>query len=162
MISNKDLQTRNFGYAGFFCSLVILCFLILLNHSYIYARNNNQDKLPGRVIYKDYIFKVAVADTMAERMKGLMFQKSLPPDEGMIFVFNKEIIAPFWMENTLIPLDIIWIDKNFKIVFIKENAPPLNRNFIIPDQAAYYVLELNAGMIKKTGLQIDETIKLIL
>ena len=92
-------------------------------------------------------YKLEVARTQAEREKGLMFREKLDKSAGMLFIFDKEDIYPFWMENTLIPLDIIWLDENYKVVYIFKKAQPCGEECenIMPDKAAQYVLELNAG-----------------
>jgi uncharacterized membrane protein (UPF0127 family) len=103
-----------------------------------------------------------VARTREERTKGLMFRKSLDEDKGMLFIFAKEGIYYIWMKNTLIPLDIIWINKNKEAIFIHENAQPCKVE-ICPRMAsrtkASYVLELNAGTVQKTGLAVGDKLE---
>lgn len=113
-------------------------------------------------------FKVEIAKTSLELSKGLTLRKSLEQNKGMLFIFEKEGNYPFWMKNTLIPLDIIWIDKNGKVVFISENNLPClparagkenNCLSITPNQSAKYVLEINAGISEKIEMKIgDEAI----
>lgn len=88
-----------------------------------------------------------------------MFRKSLEEDKGMFFIFDKEGIYSFWMKNTLIPIDIIWLDKNYDIVFISKNSRPCgNDNCLVinPNINARYVLEINAGISEKIGLKIGD------
>ena len=111
------------------------------------------------VCFKDYCFKVKIADTPQERARGLMYKTSLKENEGMLFVFNKPGIYGFWMKNTLIPLDIIWLDENYKVVHVKENAQPcLNENCPIfkNSMPAKYILEINSGLSKKLGIEIGD------
>jgi hypothetical protein len=113
----------------------------------------------GKVCFNDNCFNVEVAKTAKELENGLMFRKQIDQDRGMLFVFEEEQIYPFWMKNTLIPLDIIWIDENNEIVFIKNNAEPckeLNCENINPKVNAKYVLEINAGISKNIGLKIGD------
>jgi uncharacterized membrane protein (UPF0127 family) len=102
-------------------------------------------------------FSVELAKTSAEQEKGLMYRESLDENAGMLFIFNKEGIYPFWMKNTLIPLDMIWIDANNKVVFIGQNVQPC-KTFIcpsvVPSVKAKYVLEVNAGICQKIGLKV--------
>lgn len=107
-------------------------------------------------------FFVELAKTQAEREKGLMFRSRLDTDKGMLFIFNGEGTYPFWMKNTLIPLDIIWIDKNYKVAYVAESAQPCLPAeagkqeacpLIIPPANSNYVLEINAGISKKIGLK---------
>ena len=85
-----------------------------------------------------------------------MFVKEMPENEGMLFIFEKSGIYPFWMKNTLIPLDIIWLDENQNIVFIKKNALPCKEDpcpSINPNKTARYVLEINSGLVDKLNLE---------
>jgi len=111
------------------------------------------------VYLNDRYFKVELSFTPKETTHGLMFRESLPYDEGMLFVFDKEQKWSFHMKNTLIPLDIIWIDKDRKIVSIKKNAEPCLKEpcpVIYPDKEAMYVLELNAGIADEIGLEVGD------
>ena len=132
--------------------------LVILLLSLILIGNKNQN----RVCFKNYCFKVELAKTEKERDRGLMFRKNLDSDKGMLFIYEKEGIYPFWMENTLIPLDIIWIDQNKEVVFINENSQPCQNNYPCPlinlDKNAQYVLEINGGMAEKIGLKIGAKI----
>ncbi len=67
--------------------------------------------------------QIEVARTPEERARGLMFRPSMPPDAGMLFVFEEDVQAAFWMKNTLIPLDMIWLDRDARIVWIAESVP---------------------------------------
>ncbi len=90
--------------------------------------------------------KVEKALTKNDRSFGLMFRKKMPQDHGMLFVFPTEEIKGFWMKNTYIPLDIIYISSNKKVVSIVKNAIPLtavSRRSLAP---AKYVVEVNAGL----------------
>lgn len=99
-------------------------------------------------------FSVEIASTDEERQKGLMFRKSLKEDSGMIFLFNSEADHTFWMKNTYIPLDMIFIDSDMNVVGIFKNAVPLSEETISIGRASRYVLEINAGLSDKSG--IDE------
>jgi uncharacterized protein len=115
----------------------------------------------SRVCFASNCFAVKLAQTQAQREQGLMFWQELDKDKGMLFVFDTESIYPFWMKNTLIPLDIIWINKGNKIVFIKENAEPCEQNDcpqINPGVSALYVLELNARTAKKAGVSVGDSV----
>jgi uncharacterized membrane protein (UPF0127 family) len=107
-------------------------------------------------------FKVEVVKTEADRERGLMFRKNLAGDAGMFFIFDKASIYPFWMKNTLIPLDMIWLNQAKEVVFIAQNASPCREDpcsNITPDQPAQYVLELNAGQVAKLGLKIGDKLE---
>lgn len=113
--------------------------------------------------FGNHCFLIEISKTDQERQQGLMFRKYLGRNKGMLFIFEKEDIYPFWMKNTLIPLDIIWINSNKEVVFIARNAIPCKDNpcpSINPQRLAKYVLELNAGTADQTGLKSGD--KLIL
>ncbi|HLC59338.1 MAG TPA: DUF192 domain-containing protein [archaeon] len=105
-------------------------------------------------------FKAEIADNFLERAKGLMFRKDLPKENGMIFVFPSENYYGFWMMNTSIPLDIIWIGSNKTIVHIEKNAQPclFNCTTYKPDEKAMYVLEINGNLTKKYGIKIGDKV----
>ena len=89
-----------------------------------------------------------------------MFRPSLGDDHGMLFIFPSEARRSFWMKNTRIPLDIFYFDEDLKLVSVSENTPPCRtqRCPSYPSAApAKYVLELNAGMAAKLGVQTGET-----
>ena len=101
-------------------------------------------------------FNVEIADTPETCTYGLMNRKSLNQDNGMLFLFETEAKYCFWMKNTLISLDIIWLDKNKKVVFIKHNAEPCQAEpceTFGPSEKAKYVLEINSGLAKEIGLE---------
>lgn len=108
-------------------------------------------------------FRVQVADTFNTRAMGLMFRKEMPQDEGMVFLFETEQPLNFWMKNTLIPLDIVYMDKNWKVVSIQKNAQPCKADpctFYPSKENARYVLEINAGLSDKLGIQEGDTVQL--
>lgn len=99
-----------------------------------------------------------VADTTEKRARGLMFRKSLAKDRGMLFTFAEPQPWTFWMKNTRIPLDIIWMDHSKKIVHIERNVPGCDRTDescpqYQPNDAALYVLEVAAGVADDLKLQ---------
>lgn len=133
-----------------FLILIVLVFLILLR---VVQGNLRGD----RVCFESHCFYVELAETKEERAQGLMSRKNMDSDEGMLFIFDEEGEHSFWMKNTLIPLDIIWINQDSEAVFIKENAQPCTEEeceLIIPDEKARYVLEVNAGMADKIGIDL--------
>jgi uncharacterized membrane protein (UPF0127 family) len=89
--------------------------------------------------------RVEVAATDRERQYGLMFRKQLGDDQGMLFLFPTERYNSFWMRNTLIPLDMFFIDSEWNVVGVVENAEPLTDDARQVDKMSRYVLEVNAG-----------------
>jgi uncharacterized membrane protein (UPF0127 family) len=100
----------------------------------------------------DKAVSVEVVRSAAAQARGLMYRQHLPPDDGMLFFMGEEGIHNFWMENTLIALDIIFIGKDMKVVGIVENAEPRTRTGRQVDRPSLYVLEVNAGWSKRHGV----------
>jgi hypothetical protein len=88
---------------------------------------------------------VEVVATAAKIERGLMFREHLPPDDGMLFFMNEDRIWPFWMRNTLIPLDMIFIAKDLTIAGIVQNAEPRTESLRRVEAPSLYVLEVNGG-----------------
>jgi len=133
--------------------LAIVSFFILIE---CFCQKQN------RVCFKRHCFTVEIAKTPQERQLGLMFRKQLSLNRGMLFVFPEEKLYAFWMKNTYLPLDIIWLNKNKEIVFIKEGAKPCLAEtcaLIEPTRSALYVLEINAGLVKETGMKIGDQLE---
>ncbi|MET0588748.1 MAG: DUF192 domain-containing protein [Novosphingobium sp.] len=97
-------------------------------------------------------FKVEVASTSAEQAKGLMFRTALGPDEGMIFPMNPPRPAAFWMRNTVIPLDIIFIGVDGRILNIAANAEPYSERPLPSAGEVKGVLELRGGRAAELGI----------
>lgn len=101
---------------------------------------------------------VEVADTPDTQEQGLMYRKSLPENAGMLFLMPHEQVQVFWMKNTIIPLDIIFIYSDWKIAGIAENTKPYSEENISIDKPTKYVLEVNAGFCKKHAIQPGDKI----
>jgi uncharacterized membrane protein (UPF0127 family) len=106
-----------------------------------------------------------LAITPEERAQGLMFRKNIEFDQGMLFIFDKEDFYSFWMKNMLIPLDLIWLDGEKRIVHIERCLPPCEEEpcpSYPPKVPALYVLELKAGSAEQRGLKIFDRLDFIL
>lgn len=123
-----------------------------------------------KVCFTNKCFNVEIANTDKDREIGLMNRTYLGKNDGMLFIFDKEDSYSFWMKNTLIPLDIIWINSDKKIVYIKENALPCNLfskkldqkeekcEVFNPEINAKYVLEVNGGLSKELNIKIGDSV----
>lgn len=134
--------------------VLTICFLVL---------NRPVNPKENKVCFKDYCFLAELAQTAQERSRGLMFRKDLAENQAMLFIFETEDIYPFWMKNTLIPLDIIWLAQDQKVVFISKNSQPCFQEIcpsITPDGKAFYVLELKAGKAEEMGLGIGDWLEI--
>ncbi len=104
-------------------------------------------------------FSVEVMRTQAQRERGLMFRRSLPADQGMLFDFQVEQPVAMWMKNTFLPLDMVFISKTGKVVALAENTEPLSRAIIPSGGPVYSVLEVNAGSAARIGLKIGDSVR---
>ncbi|WP_417581286.1 DUF192 domain-containing protein [Pelagibacterium sp.] len=100
-----------------------------------------------------FTFSVEIADTPKETSRGLMFREELAPDAGMLFDFLEERPTSFWMQNTLIPLDMLFIKADGEIVRIHENAVPMDTTAIPSGEPVRFVLEIPGGRSAELGLQ---------
>ena len=100
-----------------------------------------------------HAFRVYLATTEVRRNQGLMFVKSLAADRGMLFMFPKPQVTGFWMENTFIPLDMLFIAADGRIIRIVENATPRSRATISSMGVVLGVLELAGGTSAKLGIR---------
>jgi uncharacterized protein len=108
---------------------------------------------------RELTFQVEVADTPAKRELGLQYRRDLAVDRGMIFLFPVESDHSFWMKNTPIPLDMIFIGKDRKIVGIVEQAVPFSTDSRSVRGASQFVLEINGGLSKRYGIKAGDTVR---
>ena len=102
---------------------------------------------------KCILFDVYVAQTSAQRSQGLMHIESMGTYEGMIFIYSENIHISMWMKNTLIPLDMLFIDANLRIVSMHPDAVPYSEEIIKSGQEVIATIELNAGSIEYFQLE---------
>ena len=106
-------------------------------------------------------FTVEIADTHEKQLRGLMFRKSIPGDYGMLFVYNDEQIRGFWMKNTLVHLDLIFLNKHKQVVDMILNVPPCEADpcqTYASDKKAQYVIELRGNRAKELNLKVGDTV----
>lgn len=114
------------------------------------------DLVPIRVAGIEIL--VEIADEDEERSRGLMHRESLPENQGMLFVYTEERTLSFWMRNTLIPLDIAYIDREGRIVDVQQMEPQDPTTY--PSAApAMYALEMNQGWFEKNGVGVGHRIE---
>lgn len=131
-------------------ALVLVMFVML-------AVGKNQPSKFATVKIGNATVQAEIADTEAKQLRGLMFRDSLPKDAGMLFVFPKEGRHSIWMMNTSIPLDIVWMDREKKVIKVEEGARPCGALLICKTYSAgaddMYILEVNAGYAKRHGIK---------
>ncbi|WP_130278409.1 DUF192 domain-containing protein [Rhizobium sp. OAE497] len=101
-------------------------------------------------------FTVEIASTNEQRQYGLMYRKEMAENAGMLFDFGQSRRVTMWMENTILPLDMLFIDSTGVIRHIKENAVPYSEDIIDSMGSVKYVVELNAGIVKKLGIKVGD------
>ena len=159
MPSNQKQRKRNVNQAIF----VALAFVVAAIGVYQFrAWSLNKDKVVASFVSagseSDTVL-LEVAQTPGQRNKGLMFRKEMPRGEGMLFVFPEEGKQSFWMKNTYISLDMIFLNSAKKVVGILERVPVLNEKPRTVDEKAMYVVELNAGSASELGVKVGSEMK---
>jgi uncharacterized membrane protein (UPF0127 family) len=107
----------------------------------------------------NHTFDVEVMRSQAELERGLMFRRQMAPDRGMLFDFGEAQSVSMWMKNTYLPLDMVFIAADGKVVNVKENATPMSEAIIASKGPVLGVLELNAGTAKRIGLKAGDLVK---
>jgi len=106
--------------------------------------------------------RTELAATKATRTYGLMYRGELDPNSGMLFAFAKQEMLVFWMKNTIIPLDMIFIDAHKMVVGVVHDAHPLSTKTLSPGKTSQYVVEVNAGFAKKHHIEAGTKVDFIL
>lgn len=101
---------------------------------------------------------IEIAEDNPERMQGLMYRKSMDDAQGMLFIFENEEQQGFWMKNTIIPLDIIYVNALKEIVKIYKNTIPFSEKDLPSGKPALYVVEVNGGFADKYGVREGDRI----
>ncbi|MGF7007124.1 DUF192 domain-containing protein [Aminobacter sp. BE322] len=122
------------------------------------ALPQDPDPLVAVTAKGDVSFRIEVADEPAERSMGLMFRKDLADDQGMLFVFDQTQPVGFWMKNTPLPLDLLFIGEDGKVRDIQQGEP-FSEAVIAPDEPVRFVLELKAGTAEKAGIKDGDQLK---
>ncbi|GGI58207.1 DUF192 domain-containing protein [Winogradskyella haliclonae] len=102
---------------------------------------------------------IEIADDEYQTQTGLMYRNSMKESQGMLFIFPNEISRSFYMKNTRIPLDIIYISADSTIVSFQKNAKPFDETSLPSNAPAKYVLEINAGLSDAWNIEIGDKIK---
>lgn len=113
----------------------------------------------NKVCFKDQCVRVEVVQKKDELSRGLQFRRSMGADEGMLFVFSNSQAYSFWMKDTWIPLDIIWLDYSKRVVHIAKNVPPCKSDpcpIYTPSSEALYVVEVNGKYADRLGVRIGD------
>ena len=137
--------------------LILLFFLVLVVMILMYFFAMDK-RVPITIKGKqsDVLYQVEIADTQEKAMKGLMGRKSMPQNQGMLFIFPQPQFIKMWMKNTYIPLDMIFFNSQNQVIYLYEGARPMDESIISCPWPAQKVLELNAGQIQKQAIQLGD------
>jgi uncharacterized membrane protein (UPF0127 family) len=117
---------------------------------------------PRIVLPSGSTYRLEVVRTPEEQEQGLMYRESLPEKAGMLFPFTDKGVHHFWMKNTMIPLDMVWMDAEGKVIFVSADTPPCKADpcpTYGPDAPAASVLEIAGGMAKKENVTVGSSLK---
>lgn len=122
----------------------------------------NRAEPRAKICFDEICINAEIVDAPESRALGLMFREELGENEGMFFVFDKVGHYPFWMKNTLIPLDIIWLDSDYKIVHIAQAEPCEKDPCVVYDPVvdSLYVVEVNKGFSEEHGIEVGESLRI--
>lgn len=118
-----------------------------------------EDRVDLRGMWGTASFSITLADDPQERARGLMFVEEMPMMTGMLFVYERPQPVSFWMRNTLIPLDMIFIDRDGSVGHIHHNAIPGDETGISGQGERYAVLEINGGLAKRLRMTADTVVR---
>lgn len=108
------------------------------------------------------VIDIEIADNNESRARGLMYRRSLPENAGMLFIQGMEEMQSFWMKNTYIPLDILFVNRDKEIVTIHANTTPLKEWNYASTAPALYVVEVNAGFANRHGINTGDKIDFVI
>ncbi|MCX6726937.1 MAG: DUF192 domain-containing protein [Candidatus Shapirobacteria bacterium] len=137
--------------------MIIILIVIIAACLYLIFKPSVASTIPLTI--NNEVFNLEVAKTVQQHTIGLMNRQYLCPNCGMIFIFGLELPQSFWMKNTLIPLDIIFLDKNGQVINISQGTPK-SLDLIPSVKPAQYVIELNAGVSQRINLHTGDSISL--
>ena len=139
----------------FYFSLLLLVFAVIF---IFFPRNNKKNE----VVLGGKTFFVEIADTNAKQVRGLSGHKPLLDNQGMLFIFQKPDKYGFWMKDMNFPIDILWIDSNYKIIHIEKSlAPKSYPKVFYPEAPVQYVLEIPAGSSSALGIKVKDSVTFV-
>ena len=154
-----------------FIVLGVITIILLIGGAFAYinfTRSASQktpiiQSLTKEVVVGGKTLTVEVADSRGEQTRGLKNRKSLDENSGMLFVFGQSNVYAFWMKDTLIPLDMIFISEDKKIVNVRENVQPCESDpcdKIIPESPVKYVIEVNGGWASRNNVGVGDSVEI--
>ncbi|MBI2350979.1 MAG: DUF192 domain-containing protein [Deltaproteobacteria bacterium] len=108
---------------------------------------------------KELVLKVEIADTPEKRVLGLQYRSELSDDQGMLFLFPSESVQSFWMKNTPLSLDMIFIGSHRRIVGIIHQAVPFSTESLSVSSPSQFVLEIKGGLSRRRGIEVGDAVR---
>ena len=133
--------------------IIFILFTLLIIYQINFRFNNSIFTESFKNNNNNNILKLKVANTNYQRERGLMFVKKMHLNEGMLFNYKIDRYHSVWMKNTFISLDVLFLDSQYKIIDYVENTIPHNLDSISIDKKSRYIVELNAGTVKRMNLK---------
>ncbi|MCC7574281.1 DUF192 domain-containing protein [Candidatus Woesearchaeota archaeon] len=135
--------------------------LLLIITFFIISCTQTQQCEPT-ICFEETCYEIEIPRTQEEKQQGLMFREHLQENQGMLFIFNTQQKHAFWMKNTLIPLDMIWLNEDLEVVYIQTATPCEEEpcKIYAPTTEALYTLEINAGLAEQNNIKIETQAKL--
>ncbi len=139
--------------------LLLIIVIIIGLGFYVFSRNENKGEMAG---VRDIDITIEIADTPDERAKGLSGRESLDKSTGLLFIHDKPGIYGIWMKDMKFPIDVIWLDGNYRVVDIASDVQSDSFPEVFEPRApALYILEVNAGFTEKNGIRIGGMIEFL-
>lgn len=154
-------KTNSLIFIATLFSLIIIIILGINNPSQITTNSNTVEKTSSAQIFVgNKAFNLEVADSNEERIRGLSYRSSLEEGSALLFVFDSEERHGIWMKDMFFSIDIVWLDKDKKIIHIEKNISPETFPKVFrPKSDSLYVIELSAGSADKSNIKIGDIIK---
>jgi uncharacterized protein len=156
MVNSRQQNKKKFNFVLILIPVLIIIIVFII---YLLIKKPIYPQGIGLIIGKNDYF-LEIAQTSQERKIGLSNRNELCSNCGMLFIFDKESNYPFWMKDTYIPLDIIWLNSEYKIVKIIHAVETNSETTYVNNDPAKYVIELKANEVLKLGLTVGDTIPL--
>lgn len=151
-LPTKPLSSRRFWIVAAVVAVVAIVLAVLVLPRFLVG----DSRLVLHTAKGDFPFSVEMADTDATRARGLMFRQSLGADAGMLFDYHAEQVANFWMQNTFIPLDMVFVGADGLVKTIHVNARPMDTTTISSEVPVRFVLEIPGGRSVEIGLKAGD------
>ena len=138
--------------------LILACTLMLASAA-TFAAELPRDVVMVETSSSQYRFEVEVADDSSERSEGLMYRTDLADNAGMLFMYQETRPVDFWMKNTLLSLDSVFVREDGTIARIAENTAPMSEDLIPSGEPVRAVLEVKAGTMRQLGVTVGDRLR---